>query len=664
MTQQSQNESIQRSLMETERVVEASSVTPPAWSEHTSVQVKKMEMAIEQDLSKAMAGLRHQFRQQFDADRDVGGSSEMSASATIQEVGSAASSNFGDSVASRFPASANNLDLTERSVGLRETSANQPVTEFKNEAVAARDDMLHGLARLRRELEAQRSSQNQTAANAAAVERERQQFQVVASEVAINDLRRDFLAHQAVVTDLRRDLTSQQESYQRRVNALEVTVSRLTSAVEALQDGEASLRNGMDSMRGDLQDAQDFCGRISEIKNKQGTPAPSVPVLRVEELSRAIDQERSFRETEQTHLRNHLDKALAKLQGDLERGMRVELEVLFGELKARIDSVEGELRVANVKAIASSAAGSTDGANSVDGVEDVSRRISVVEAEARKNSLALGQIGEVLRLTQTLHAGSDKVAEHLAQESASRKVAEDQFKAMLGQLENRVMNVESGFGSDSAKVAAVEAVAMKPSIAPLGTSLKLEEASSEAQRRQVPLITGDLKQSLERLVDKVSKTLSEPAVERRLAADRPFAATTRQTQVNESVVASGKLNGTVVNHLQREAPSVPLMQNRRVFGTATQFEGNGSVLTEGASFGCATPACFSTMSQGAVQGTLPTSYGVVPLSGTNPSVTRQAMTRTISPERGNVVVPAAAPSRGRSISPSRRTYVTPPVYLP
>lgn len=201
------------------------------------MQVQKMEQTIEQDLSKAMAGLREQFRQQFDDQSDL--SSLSGGRADQNNEPQAHAGNRSDEVDGLGELTvASDSRLSDTASELQSAAV---MAEFRSEAAAARDEVLGGLARLRRDLEAERARQSQQSAHvihrgasdgaafglahSVGVEQERNQLQIAASEAVIVELRRDIMMQQASMTQLRRDLVTSQEQYQRALATIEQTMA-------------------------------------------------------------------------------------------------------------------------------------------------------------------------------------------------------------------------------------------------------------------------------------------------------------------------------------------------------------------------------------------------------------------------------------------------------
>jgi len=186
------------------------------WSERTNLQVQKMEATIEQDLSKAMAGIREQFRQQFDVDR-VTPANESHASSGVDTENCIAGEN-----------------------GFSHSSRDQPT---------AQDEVLGGLARLRQDLEAERARQS-SPTRVGVVDPEWHQLQVAATEASLTDVRRDLLQQQTEIANLRREMSLQHEHYHVRFNAFDKTFMQMH---QDLQELRSSIEKPGDSAKADTQ---------------------------------------------------------------------------------------------------------------------------------------------------------------------------------------------------------------------------------------------------------------------------------------------------------------------------------------------------------------------------------------------------------------------------
>lgn len=163
-----------------------------------------MEATIEQDLSKAMAGIREQFRQQFEDNGVAPGTAEeqlrLAAGAAAAAIARADMEAGGDA---------------------------------QSEANAAQGE-LGGLVRLRRDLEAERARQSSSTKDAN-VERELEQLQVAAAETALTDIRKDLLLQQSAISDVQKDLAGHQEQQARHVKALEQALMVLREELEVVR---------------------------------------------------------------------------------------------------------------------------------------------------------------------------------------------------------------------------------------------------------------------------------------------------------------------------------------------------------------------------------------------------------------------------------------------
>merc|ERR1740130_1116320 len=145
------------------------------WTQRKHLQVQKMEATIEQDLSKAMAGIRQQFRQQFDeaTPSSLAEPAELEPDTALAEAQFHATRRDGD-----------DYGLNSRSEATKQDEEDSCANHKSEATVAAREEVLGGLARLRRDLEMERARQSSSSTSSRAppvvagvVERECQQLQ-------------------------------------------------------------------------------------------------------------------------------------------------------------------------------------------------------------------------------------------------------------------------------------------------------------------------------------------------------------------------------------------------------------------------------------------------------------------------------------------------------
>eukprot|EP00929_Paragymnodinium_shiwhaense_P045213 TRINITY_DN23128_c0_g1_i2.p1 TRINITY_DN23128_c0_g1~~TRINITY_DN23128_c0_g1_i2.p1 ORF type:complete len:929 (+),score=238.56 TRINITY_DN23128_c0_g1_i2:156-2942(+) len=181
-------------------------------------------------------------------------------------------------------------------------------------------------------------------------------------------------------------------------------------------------------------------------------------VCRTEDLRFALEKERSTRVAEAIELKELIGSVaqIARAAEGSAANRQVPQEIqskleetgrsICSEMSASVTSVKLEFRdrLAHVETelqrISTHVFKGTGGAASADAT-GVSERLTFVEAEIKKSWEAVGQIGEVLRLTQTLTGGSDKVMEHVHRESNSRKEFESRCGERLTLLEQRVQTL-------------------------------------------------------------------------------------------------------------------------------------------------------------------------------------------------------------------------------
>eukprot|EP00928_Gymnodinium_smaydae_P093241 TRINITY_DN7730_c0_g6_i1.p1 TRINITY_DN7730_c0_g6~~TRINITY_DN7730_c0_g6_i1.p1 ORF type:complete len:776 (-),score=186.73 TRINITY_DN7730_c0_g6_i1:51-2378(-) len=471
-----------------------------------------MGSSAEQDISAAMAGLRQQFRQQFDARSDRSNGSGRSGLSGTADPRAALPIHS----ASRLGVSP--VDGGRLSASLSHSAA---VSVRSSEASTARDDMLDDLAKLRRDLEAGRAQQTAAlvAEREAAVQRERQQVQVQASaaEAAIADLRQDVAAQQASIADLRRDVSLQQELMAKITEALDGAVSRMDRELTSIRASQAQLAKQQEQHR-----AQ--------------SPSPES----VDDLSRSVRQLSAANACVEAALRGEMDALRGALEA-AQKAARLEVE---REIEALREALGASLNAALKEALSSHSAiavgaaqtsregeapavsgnvdpGGLGALASAGDVAVVAARVSAVESEARRNASALGQLGEVVRLAQSITMGSDKVMDQLARETSARKASEDVVVAQLAQLERRLAALEEPrhVAADASSIHRPASAGVSPTALAssgseaLAAAAELRGSSATSSTAGQPrLVTEGLKASLEKLIVKVNKTLGGAGV--------------------------------------------------------------------------------------------------------------------------------------------------------
>jgi len=386
------------------------------WSERTSLQVQRMEATIEQDLSKAMAGLREQFRHQFDSDcsgpasASSGGVASMEAPASLAEEADGKASAGGST----------GSDALAPTTELHSSAA--VMAEFRSEAAAARDEVLGGLARLRRDLEAERSRQSMqpilsssnrgggpglvgAAAGAAGV----------VSETAFAELRRDMMMQQASVMEMRRDQTAWQEQYEIRLVSMEQRLAQIaidlkdvrgmsraeTPAVEAKRNegllGDIKLLaercEGIEQFMRNVATAtaaklEHFEGRLaSDLAEERTAITRGLGVVnemekRTQGLVLALEAASTKHADDMKGVRTMCEEMLQEqasgvvdaegAEGKLRAELRAELETLRGDLASLADGLAAErmLRVQDVAGLRAHAEGTAEKKDAVETAKD------------------------------------------------------------------------------------------------------------------------------------------------------------------------------------------------------------------------------------------------------------------------------------------------------
>lgn len=239
--------------------VEETDAQEVPWSEKGHVEVRKMQDSIERTLNNAMADLREQYRLHRMGEK----SRVPSPSAASDENQSSTSG--GDHRST--PTVRAGRDSRDSGSLLGTLADDAALLGVKSEAAAVRDEMLDGLSRLRRDLEAQRghrstpapvavgsgSSTGSTSATATAAavaaatagssNSSRVDRKVAAVEAAIIELRGDFSGIQAilreqqvVIQDVHRDAIAKHEMALSKMASFEQALGTLRNEVRLVQE--------------------------------------------------------------------------------------------------------------------------------------------------------------------------------------------------------------------------------------------------------------------------------------------------------------------------------------------------------------------------------------------------------------------------------------------
>jgi len=221
------------------------------------------------------------------------------------------------------------------------------------------------------------------------------------------------------------------------------------------------------------------------------------------EVSKAVEMEQSSRETEVAALRKQLFQTMAAINSMSEMVRNLTETVAVGQAEnstsTAVESSSLDLcqdlskRLEEIEA-------ATSGFGS--GHDALLNRFATLEAELDKNGAAIGQMDEVLRLAQKLALGSDKLM-------SSQKATENRMQSRIQEMEQRLVAVERGKGI-GAKEPSVENISLDvPSTKSPEVSLYSPSKTPTLPMRtplegewKPPLSSGELKDRLERLIDK------------------------------------------------------------------------------------------------------------------------------------------------------------------
>jgi len=432
------------------------------------------------------------------------------------------------------------------------------IAACKNEAAAARNEMLEGLARLRRELEAQRAQGN-TAGTASrgiglgnlpstpltdsgsSIPRFSTLLQASTSgaDSIVTSLRKEVEAHQAALAALRLDFATKQDLSDKRAAVMDEALEKVLGELEQLKEqqplpsrpsdeishslrqvnatiarSESAMRGEMDTLKVAVEELQRGRGSSSAA---QGTPAKledSVAQELREELRELSDRLANLEQKQGTHAAeavSHLEELSSQMCRELAEVLHNDVKdgcnAVRNELAARMDALEAELKVEGGRVANPGAAPTLPGS--------LHTRLSAIEAQAQRNSRAVEQLSEVLTLAQSI---TDKVMEQMTREASAIKASEDKSAAKLSAAERRLTSLENLVGKQ-VQGSLMEDIA------------RLSEAKDTPTQA---LFTHELRDSLEKLVDRVARTLepSGPSSEK------------SQPQASHSATAGGALSGS------------------------------------------------------------------------------------------------------------------------
>jgi hypothetical protein len=444
-------------------IIEATTVPPSgAWSERTNLQVQKMEATIEQDLSKAMAGIREQFRQQFD---------DAAAEAfTLPSRGASASQS--SSPAARAP------DVQVPVVDVARPH-DDSTSDVQCEASSIREDGLSGLARLRRDLEAERARQSSTS-RGEVVEREWQQLQVAAAEAALTDIRRDLLLQQGSVGDLRKELSSKQES-----------LESLGQRMDRLEHTMAFTLDDLDGVRARGEEVQVIAANMGASFGTQAGEAHAATVQlvkqEIEALAGRFEHVEQFSQNVAEAAAAKLDQLEVRLVADLTKmeqsqtvsltqtgsdvvGLRQHMEGLLAEQAARTLDLQQQLdrlrshftsaEAVNIEAASQGAVSSEFSEGLKPLLADLTNQLLAERSERAQD------VDEIrCHFAQTL----DDVREHVGKEFAF-------IQEVMQTLQGRIAEVHAGVPSDSSN-----SVGSSSNFGVLTEALKIEQEARAAE---------------------------------------------------------------------------------------------------------------------------------------------------------------------------------------
>lgn len=363
------------------------------------------------------------------------------------------------------------------------------IAEFRSMAAAARDEMLSGLTRPGRGLEAM--SQHRQVSPCASIDGE-QYLQQGPRASALVELRHEFVAHQVALAELRRDLASEREISYRGRAELEHEVARLkadwltvSAVVTGLGGSNPSLCSqesvGMLTRRIEL--LEDLKPQINELRGD---------FLGLREIATSDQLERT-RDSTSACTQVDVDQLAAQVDAEVERRTS-DMEVL----RRYIDEVQTARRA--------SAASDTSGGDTALAirVQEVAEGLSLERASREAQVVSLhAQIVEEIQC---------RITEFVGEANADfRKEAQQCFEVLAAELR---AELQGGMAS----------MCVSPGGRDVGH----------------PQLPEDLKESLEELVEKVNKTL------------RPHASGEAQADTSPTLLLSQDVSPVQFRHLRHQ----------------------------------------------------------------------------------------------------------------
>lgn len=491
-------------------------VSDDGLSEERSTQVRKMEMMIEQGLSKAMVGLRQQFRQQLHMERRDHSPSDLSNSLNASvggrsSVGSRPAFDLGglrdavdrQNTRAGIGGTAETTTMATTIVGdvpnpappVIETNPwinGGPVSEpllppsvpvvpstlediqqqirsqlLESSAGHKAKDSAQDAAQQRMEQEIQKLMQDHNRQPVMTNPRTPSQLPNVQADVEERPNRK------AVLPRTIQQFAGQPEPDERHnheLTLLEMRAAAQSAATAAAESVAGSLRREVLAQR----------EKLSELEAEL-----------FRQKSASAEQTALFSESLQ---RLHSDAGEAKMRNMPVNTYALGTDEIFQHLGGRLDDLTHEMRD-SVKALREQLMSSMLGESpEMDEKHSaVVGRLEALEGDVRQSMASMTKLSEVLRLTQNIAEWSDKVMIRINSETATRKQSETQVNTRLTMLEKSVMglHVPQSFSDADAGLLSL----------------------THTQKEKPVLLSEDLKQSLESLAEKVSRTLKvEPAL--------------------------------------------------------------------------------------------------------------------------------------------------------
>eukprot|EP00450_Noctiluca_scintillans_P027296 CAMPEP_0194530726 /NCGR_PEP_ID=MMETSP0253-20130528/67785_1 /TAXON_ID=2966 /ORGANISM="Noctiluca scintillans" /LENGTH=766 /DNA_ID=CAMNT_0039375995 /DNA_START=23 /DNA_END=2323 /DNA_ORIENTATION=+ len=494
-------------------------VSDDGLSEERSTQVRKMEMMIEQGLSKAMVGLRQQFRQQLHMERRDHSPSDLSNSLNASvggrsSVGSRPAFDLGglrDAVdrQNTRPGLGGNAETTTMSTTIvgdvpdpappvMETSPwinGGPVSEpLVPPSVPVVPSTLEDIQQQIRSqlLESSAGHKAKDSAQDSAQQRMEHEIQKLMQEHN----------RQPVMTNPRWDSTPSQlpnvqADVEERPNRKAVLPrSNQQFAGQPEPDERHNHELMLVEMRAAAQSAattaaESVAGSLRREVLAQREKLSELEAELFRQKSASAEQTALFSESLQ---RLHSDAGEARMRNMPVNTYALGTDEIFQHLGGRLDDLTHEMRD-SVKALREQLMSSMLGESpEMDEKHTaVVGRLEALEGDVRQSMASMTKLSEVLRLTQNIAEWSDKVMIRINSETATRKQSETQVNNRLTLLEKSVMglHVPLSFSDADAGVMSL----------------------THTQKEKPVLLSEDLKQSLESLAEKVSRTLKvEPAL--------------------------------------------------------------------------------------------------------------------------------------------------------